>query len=240
MSALMTMILLAALPVPKSAAEIESQLVSKGEPELIEALENVAKACRGSLRLVLRDHAGVIAKVDGAAKDGSPKVKKAVLGAARCFRPAAFSGTFARLIGDADQTVAAFALEIASNTRDVALAPIVLDAEAARADKCLDDKLDKDTLEACVWAAYAPSTLLDAAPAPLKAKAAELAVKMLEAPSPKIREVAVESLAATKLAVNAPALAAMIEKEKSKGFSTPNDAALVKRFETRLKALKGG
>ena len=29
-------------------------------------------------------------------------------------------------------------------------------------------------------------------------------------------------------------------KEKSKGFATPNEAALVKRFETRLKALKGG
>ena len=72
----------------------------------------------------------------------------------------------------------------------------------------------------------------------LRERVAVYASAMLEAAAPKVREVAVESLAATRLATHAPALAALIAKERAKGFEANNDPALIKRFGERLEALK--
>lgn len=237
MSSLFLGMLIAALPVPKSVSEAEAQLTQKDPAVLVEAVGNLGKACRGSLRLTLRDHAGVIGKLAAIARDGTPEVKRAVLASSRCFRPAAFSATYQVLIADADPEVAAYALEIVSNTQDSALVGLVLDHEEGVTAKCTKGKAPG---EACVWAAYAPSTMLANAPREIRERAAMLAAGMLAAESPKVREVAVESLAATRLKQHAPKLAALIEQEKSKAFAAPNDAALVKRFGERLKALEKG
>ena len=225
--------LLAALPVPKSVAEVEAQL-SRADPA---AIENVAKACRGSLRLTLRDHAGVIAKLDALAVEGAPELKRAILTASRCFRPAAFASTYKRLIADAEPGVAAFALEIVSNTRDVGLVGLVLDRAERTRDACLVAAAGPE-LEVCVWATYAPSTSLDGAATEVRERAAAHAAAMFGAVAPKVREVAVESLAASRLAAHAPALSALIAKEREKGFAVSNDGALIKRFSERLESLK--
>lgn len=226
--------LLAALPVPKSVAEVEAQL-SRADPA---AIENVAKACRGSLRLTLRDHAGVIAKLDALAVAGTPELKRAILTASRCFRPAAFASTYKRLIADADPVVAAFALEVVSNTRDVGLVGLVLDRAERTRDACLVAAAAGPELEVCVWATYAPSTMLDGAAIEVRERAAVHAAAMFGAAAPKVREVAVESLAASRLAAHAPALSALIAKEREKGFAVSNDGALIKRFAERLESLK--
>lgn len=221
------------LPVPKSVAEVEAQLT---QAEVV-AVDNVAKACRGSLRLTLRDHAGVIGRLDGLAREGTPELKRAILTASRCFRPAAFASTYKRLIADADLGVVAYALEVVSNTRDVGLVGVVLEYAERTRESCLT-RVDGAALDACVWAAYAPSTMLEGASVELRERAAAQASAVLEAAAPKVREVAVESLAATKLAAHASALSALIAKERAKGFVANNDAALIKRFGERLEALK--
>lgn len=235
MSSLIASLLLAALPVPKSIAEVDAQLGNQAA--LVEAVGNVGKACRGSLRLTLRDHAGVIGKLQAVARDGSADAKKAVLASSRCFRPTAFAGAYAGLVADADEGVAAYALEIVSNTQDAALAGLVLDHQEKVMGACVAARAAS---EACVWSAYAPSTLVGPAPREVRERAAQLAVKMFAAESPKVREVAVESLAATKLKAHAPALAELIEKERAKKLAAPNEPALLKRFADRLKALEKG
>lgn len=234
MQSLLLLGLLAAQPVPKSVAEVEAQLVRAD----VAAIENVAKACRGSLRLTLRDHAGVIGRLGALARDGGPELKRAILAASRCFRPAAFAATYQRLVADPDLGVAAYALEIVSNTRDVSLASLVLDHAERTRDDCLARVEPGPALELCVWAAYAPSTLLDGARADVRERAATQAAKMLTAAAPKIREVSVESLTAAKLPAFAPALAELITQERAKGFAAPNEPALVKRFAERLETLK--
>jgi hypothetical protein len=226
--------LLATLPVPKSVAEVEAQLTQAD----VVAIDNVAKACRGSLRLTLRDHAGVIGRLDGLAREGAPELKRAILTASRCFRPAAFASTYKRLIADADPGIAAYALEVVSNTRDVGLLGLALDYAERTRDSCLTRVDGGAALDACVWAAYTPSTMLDTASLELRERVAVHAGAMLEAAAPKVREVAVESLAATKLAAHASELAALIAKERAKGFAANNDPALIKRFGERLEALK--
>lgn len=237
MSSFIVGLLIAALPVPKTVAEVEAQLTQKDPAALVEAIGNLGKACRGNLRLTLRDHAGVIGKLDAIATDGKADAKKAVLASSRCFRPAAFSPTYKKLISDQDTAVAAYALEIVSNTQDVSLIGLVLDLESTMTSACTQAK---EPGEACVWAAYAPSTMLNGASREVRERAAALAVGMFVAEAPKLREVAVESLAATKLKAHAPALATLIEQEREKKFKAPNEPALIKRFGDRLKALEKG
>ncbi len=237
MSSLLFGLLIAALPVPKSVAEAEAQLAQKDPAAQVEAIGNLGKACRGSLRLTLRDHAGVIGRLSALAREGTPEVKRAVLTSSRCFRPAAFVAAYQGLIADADPEVVAYALEIVSNTQDASLVGLVLDHQEGVTAKCSQGKAPG---EACVWAAYAPSTMLASAPREIRERAALQAAALFAAESPKVREVAVETLAATRLAQHAPKLAALIDKEKSKGFAAPNDAALIKRFGERLKALEKG
>jgi hypothetical protein len=62
---------------------------------------------------------------------------------------------------------------------------------------------------------------------------------LLASPYPKVREVSVETVAATELAGAIEPLAQLIAAEKpGSGFQAVNGPALVGRFRNRLKALK--
>jgi hypothetical protein len=95
--------------------------------------------------------------------------------------------------------------------------------------------------ESCVWLAYAPGAALANAAAadPLRDRVTEAVVEMTRSSHPKVREVAVETLHAAGRAEAVEPLRRLIVRERQKGeFSRPNSAAMVARFERRLRALE--
>ena len=67
----------------------------------------------------------------------------------------------------------------------------------------------------------------------------ELLLPLLASPYPKVREVSVETVAATELLGAIAPLTQLIAAERpGSGFESVNTPALVGRFRNRLKALK--
>jgi hypothetical protein len=235
--AALALALVHALPTPRTAEEVEQQLAAEGDARL-EALEALPKACRGSLRLVLRDHAAIVRRVSALATEGPAPQRRAALGALRCFRPAVIEAPLRASFGDADRALAAFALEVASNTRDAALVGAVLDHAEGVVERCASSPPSGDALEACVWAVYAASTMLDGADAATRTRARTIVAPATESEAPKLREVAVETLAATRQRAAAAVVAKLVEREKKKGGFTAPNTALVSRFVERQRALE--
>jgi len=121
---------------------------------------------------------------------------------------------------------------------DAAMLSVLMEELKKKQSQCLKPGLDEAQTERCVWLTYAPGASAAGASQEAKEALAKLTVAQFEAPYPKVREVAVETLTATNLASYAPALKKLIQKEKNGGFSVSNGKALIGRFQTRLKTLK--
>lgn len=232
--------LLAALPPIKTVQDAQAQLALKSATQQVEALENLETACRSSVRLALRDQPPLVARARQLAKEGTAEVKRGVIDAGRCFSPKVFSELLVIQLADQDPAVVSYAAEGAARIADPVLAPPLLDAFDQRKLACKTKGLAPAEVERCTWLTYAPGAVLAGADRPLRERAAKAAVEMLEAPYAKVREVAVETLAAAKLKAHAPALGEMIDREQKQQLEAPNAPALIVRFRQRLAELKKG
>jgi len=226
------------LPPIKSPQDAAIQLRFKGEAKQLKVLANLKKACSGRFRRALKDAPMVLKSLSKISRTGTPAVKKATMDCFRCFSPSAFSKLLAIQIVDSNAKVVSYAAEVSARVTDAAmLSPLIAEWEK-RARSCLAKGLKAAEVERCVWLSYAPGASAKNASAEIKEKLSELAVAQFESPYPKVREVAVETLAASGSAKHAPSLKALILKEKKGQFERNNDAALLQRFEKRLKKLK--
>jgi HEAT repeat protein len=143
-------------------------------------------------------------------------------------------------LGDADPAVIAYAAETAGRLNQPDVLPALLGALRNWRKPCAHEGLAPNRVQVCVWLAYAPGAVLpNVREAQARQEVLELIEPLLGSPYPKVREVSVETLAATGLSEAVEPLALMIKKErKAGGFKTPNTPALVGRFDQRLKTLK--
>jgi hypothetical protein len=230
-----------ALPPMRSAADALVQLALASAPEQEAALKNLRAACRGELRHELRDHAQVTARLLELTKSAAPSVKKAVFETDPCFTPPGFLALIEAGLADQDPAVLAAAAEAAARGNDPVLARPLLDAEEKHAGSgCTgDDALSKPELDACVWLAYAPGALLSRADLETRERAASLAAGMLASGHKKVREVAVETLAAAALKRYAADIDRLVAREeKPGGFKEPNDPSLQRHMKQRASELK--
>lgn len=229
-----------ALPPIRNANTAVLQLRKAKGPQRVKALKNLAKACRGRLRHELKGHPGVAGELKRLGASGSADVKRAVLDAYRCTSPAGFLKLFVPRLSDADPTVIAYAAEVAARTENPQVVEPLLQALEKRKDACMKPGLAKPQIEVCVWLTYAPGAALGSADKATRSKAGAAATQMFESPYPKVREVAVETAASTRLRALAKPVAALIKKERGKAFAKKNSAALLGRFEKRRRALLKG
>lgn len=222
----------AAPPPIRSANDAMLQL----RTSKVEALVNLERACRGRLRHELKDHAVVLKELTRLSAMEDEKVQRAALDAHRCLSPQKFVPILkARLAGK--PAVAAYAAEVSARVDDPAMVPPLLDALAKKRSACLGAELPKPEIEVCVWLTYAPGASLGRADRALREKAAAAAARMFDSPHPKVREVAVETVAASRLKGYAAKVADLIAREKKGTFERRNEAPLLRRFEKRRRAL---
>ena len=229
------------LPPIRSPGDAMAQLSLKAAGQQVAALGNLASACRGRMRHALRDHPAVLRRLSSLARSPSTKVKRAVMDCARCFTPAKFVTLLSVELADSDPAVVSYVAEVVARVADPAVVPPLLAELEKHGEACRKPGLAAERVEVCVWLTYAPGAALQGAAAELRGEAATLASAQLASPYPKVREVAVETVAASRLARFAPAVAELIARETKKGgFDAPNDPALIGRFKKRLRALKKG
>lgn len=204
------------------------------------AVKSVDAACRGRTGRQLRDHKSVLAEALRWAKAKDVEKRKASLDLHRCFSETVFvEKLLVPRLDDVSPEVVAYAAEIGGRLESPVVVPLLLDRLDARAEACRTPGLDAAALDVCVWLTYAPGTGLARADAALRARAAAAAAAMAHgAPYPKIREVAVETLAAAGLEVHAKTIEQLIAKERKGAFEPANDGALLRRFAKRAKTLK--
>jgi hypothetical protein len=229
----MMILLLAALPPINSANDAVLQL----RTGKVEAIANVEAACKGKLRHALKDEPRVVAEL--MRLSANAEVKKAVLDAYRCLSPAKFAELMSIRLNDPDPAIVAYAAEVSARVADPIVVPPLLDRAEEKRTACLGE-LPAAEIDRCVWLTYAPGASLAGADRALRERAAKFAAEMLASLHPKVREVAVETLASAKLKAYAAAVAELIAKEKSGAFAKKNDAALLTRFEERKRALTKG
>jgi hypothetical protein len=227
---------LAAPPAVQRAEDAVRLLGAEG-PALLEGVTAVKEACRGRLRHELRDHPRLFAAVTRVVEGGGVEAKKAVLELVRCFSGPRLEPLFSRALRDEAPAVVAFAAEVAARTGEWRLVPTLLEVAEVRRAGCLAGELAPSEAEVCVWLTYAPGALLEAADRPTREQAAAMAATMLEAATPKVREVAVETLRSSRLARGAKLVRALVEKEERGAFAVRNDAALLARFRERAQTL---
>ncbi len=229
------------LPPPKTVQEAILQLGASSDQGLVAGLKNLTMACRGSLRLSARDDPALGARLPELAKTGSVEVRKGVMDAGRCVRPAAFVTLLEIELAAPEAAVRAYAAEGAARVDDPSVVPALLSALDKRKAACKTEELAAEEVEVCVWLTYASGAVLSRADRDSRERVAKAAAELLEAPHPKLREVAVETLASAKLKVYSAPVAALIQREtRAVGFKKANDRALISRFEAHLAALKKG
>jgi hypothetical protein len=228
------------LPPIKSAADAISELGLVHEDQLEIALGNLKAGCKSSeLRRELRDNEAISKRLDELLRHASAHLKRSVLEAAACLSPARQGPLVGLALQDADPSVISAAAEAAGHTSDPALLRAVLEVQKAWTARCVDAaSLKAPEVDACVWLSYAPGPLSAGADATLRDRAAAQAVQMFESKLSKVREVSVETLAATHLKKFAPDLKKLIQKERTQAFENTNAPEIVKRFEAHLAQLK--
>ncbi len=226
------------LPPIQSAQDAMMQLRLKGEQNQLAALKNLKSACSGRYRRAIKDAPSLTRPLASFSKSGTDAVKKATMDAYRCFSPTVFAELIKIQIVDPDPSIVSYAAEVSARVSDPAMLPALIQELEKQQASCMKPGLTKAETNRCVWLTYAPGACAKNAAKEMKTKLAQLAIFHFDSPYPKVREVAVETLSATKVAAQAPALRLLIKKEKKGHFSTANDKALITRFEKRLKALK--
>jgi hypothetical protein len=232
----------AAKPPPiTSLNDALGQLGTQGEENLLPVLKNLESACQGPYRRDVKDKPEIRARLLDLRKLKSTKFKKAVLDTWRCFAADGFLPIVQASITEDDRAVIAYGAEIASHFEDpVFVSPLLAQLERRRAE-CMTPGLSTEAVDACVWLAYAPSTMLGKAERIVRQIVATQIAMMMQAPYPKVREVAVETMASTRLSSFAPEIAKLIAHEKTKGFFLPpNSQALLDRFRQRQRTLEKG
>lgn len=240
-SALMAPAVASAAPPIQSPIMAVGRLRSAKTPAAAKAaVSAVVAACRGKLRHSLRDHPALLkqARTLSGAEDAG--IRRAALDLDPCFSAAKFVPVLGPRLSDADPKVVTYAAEVAARLADPAVVPPLLARFDAKKAACLEPGLDAAQVEICVWLTYAPGAALERADKALRGEAATRAVAMFAAPYPKVREVAVETVASARLKAHAPAVKQLIADERAKKLPSPNDAALLKRFEKRYRALRKG
>jgi hypothetical protein len=205
-----------------------------------EAVKAVSEACRGKLRHALRDHPPLLSAAQGLAASPDAAARRAALELDRCFTAARFVAVVAPRLADPEPSVVAYAAEAAARLADPVVVAPLLEALASRKAACLAPGLPAPEVEVCVWLTYAPGAALESADRSTRSAAAEAAVAMFAAPYPKVREVAVETVASARLAAHGPALEALVARERSGDLTPANPPALLERFLARRRALAKG
>lgn len=232
-----------ALSAPPLNTPVQAVLrlrAAKSPSAMTAAVKEVAAACRGRLRHTLRDDPRLLAEVKRRSNDSDPGMRRAVLDLDRCFTPQRFAKILAPRFSDEAPEVIAYAAEVAARGEDPRLAPPLLAALEARQAECQKPGLAQPWIEGCVWLVYAPGAVIKRADRALKDAAATRAVALFDSPYPKVREVAVETVAASGLKKYAAAVADLVAREKKGAFKSPNRPELVARFEARRRALARG
>ena len=229
-----------AAAAPTDPRQVVLRLKVAKPDDVAAAVKEVNQACRGRLRRALRDHPMLLTEVRRRSQRGPVAARKAVLDTYRCFSPAKFRTVVGPLLTDNDPQVVAYAAEVAARTEDPGLVASLLSALKVRRSACMKPGLAAADVEVCVWLTYAPGACLSRATLESRHSAGRLAAGMFASPYPKVREVAVETVAATRLKVHANDVADLIRREKSQNFETSNTPGLLKRFEQRRRALLRG
>jgi hypothetical protein len=184
------------LPPITSANDAIAQLRSKSIA-LTDAIKNVREACKGKYRRALRDAPLLKAEVSDQLGQGSAEARRLVLDLHPCFSNESFLPFIERALQLDDRTVA-FAAEVAARMQEPKTVPLLLDALEKRKDGCLRTGLEASALDCCIWLTYAPSSAVGASAIEVKARARSLAGAMKEAPYPKMKEVAAETMKAAR------------------------------------------
>jgi len=237
-------LVLGGLPQPQSIAQAARQLLVKDGKRQLEALKNLKSVCRGPQRHGFRDAGPIEKALSRLAAKADPKrraeVLAAVMDTSPCFSAARFAPMIKAQLADTDPAVIAYAAETAGRLNQPEMLPLLLEQLRNWRKPCSAEGLPPTKVQVCVWLAYAPGAVLpNIKDAAKRAEVLSLVLPLLDSAYPKVREVSVETVAATELAAGIKPLAFLIAKEGKKGgFRTANSAALVGRFEQRLQALK--
>jgi len=237
-------LIFAGLPKPQSVAQATRQLLVKGGALQLSGLANLKSVCRGPQRHGFRDKGPIEKALKRLAAKADPtmraKVLAAIMDTAPCFSAARFTPLIARQLGDTDPQVIAYAAEAAGRLNQPEVLPPLLQTLRDWRKPCAHEQLSPERVTVCVWLAYAPGAVLPNVRDPKRRQEVlELVEPLLASPYPKVREVSVETLAASNLAGAIEPLERLIQRERKKGgFSKPNSIALIGRFDQRLKALK--
>lgn len=234
----MSLFLLALLAALPPITTTPGALVQLKGANKIEALGNLKEACRGKYRRELRDKPELAEQLKAVFQAGEVAVKKAVLDTSPCFSNSAFAPLVELALADPDDAVLAYGAEVSARLEDPKLVAVLHAAMSPRRAGCLGPGLSNSTAEVCVWLTYAPGALLGAADEATRKTAGDQAAEMLKAEHAKVREVAVETLAATRIPAFAPKIAELLEAEKK--FAQKNSKELLDRFRDREKTLKKG
>ena len=232
------------LPKPQSVAQAARQLMVKDGKRQLAGLANLKAVCRGPQRHGFRDRGPIEKALKRLVLKADPgkrvEVLAAVMDTMPCFSAARFTPFIEAQLSDGDPAVIAYAAETAGRLNQPDVLPALLGALRNWRKPCAHEGLPANRVQVCVWLAYAPGAVLpNVRDAQARQEVLELIEPLLGAPYPKVREVSVETLAATGLPGAIEPLALLIKKERKKGgFKTPNTSALVGRFDQRLKALK--
>src|SRR5262245_11643427 len=92
------------------------QIALPSEAQQVDAWKNLASACRGTLRLSLRDQPGIVAKARSVASSGSAELQRAMMDAGRCFSPGIFTELLSAVIARGETI--AYAAEAAARIAD--------------------------------------------------------------------------------------------------------------------------
>lgn len=210
------------------------------KPDLADAVKAVDAACRGRDRRVLVDSAPLVAEIQRLAGHADSARQRAGLDLHRCLSDRAFVKKLLEpAMASDDPARVAYAAEVSARVGNSASVPVLLAALEARAAACAKPGLAEPEVERCVWLVYAPGPSLEGADAQTRTRAGEAVAKATTWPYPKMREVAVESLAATEQKKFAAPIRTLIEAEKAGRFEPANEAALLRRFAQRAAALSG-
>ena len=239
----LSILLAADLPKPQSVPQAARQLLVKDGAKQLAALANLKAVCRGPQRHGFRDAHPIEKALKRLSAKADPtqraKVLAAVMDASSCFSAARFVPLVAGQLADKDPAVVAYAAETAGAINQPEMLPLLTEALSKRRASCQKKGLSAAEVDACVWLAYAPGAVLPNVPdTAARQQVLELVLPFLEAPYAKLREVTVETAAATKLPAAIEPLEKLIKRERAKGFGQPNSEGLIGRFEKRLKSLK--
>jgi hypothetical protein len=237
-------LLLGGLPEPQSIAQAARQLLVKDGERQLEALKNLKSVCRGPQRHGFRDAGPIEKALKRLAAKADPKrraeVLAAVMDTSPCFSAPRFAPLVKAQLADTDPAVVAYAAETAGQLNQPEMLALLIEQLRNWRKRCSVEGLSAERVKVCVWLAYAPGAVLpNVKDTSRRSEVLSLVLPLLDSAYPKVREVSVETVAATELKTAIEPLVLLIAKEGKKGgFRTPNDPALVGRFEQRLQALK--